>query len=57
MRKIILASQSKARQKLLRQIGLRFKAVKAGVREEHRLTKGPKELVIANALKKGARGL
>lgn len=52
MREIILASQSKARQKLLRQIGLRFKAVKADVREEHRLTKGPKELVVANALKK-----
>lgn len=52
VRKIILASQSKARRKLLRQIGLRFKAVKADVREEHRLTKGPKELVIANALKK-----
>lgn len=52
MRKIILASQSKARRKLLRQIGLRFKVVAADVREEHRLTKGPKELVIANALKK-----
>lgn len=52
MRKIILASRSKARQKLLRQIGLRFTAVKADIREEHRLTKGPKELVITNALKK-----
>ena len=52
MRKIILASRSKARWKLLRQIGLRFTTVKADIREEYRLTKGPKELVIANALKK-----
>ncbi len=52
MKKIILASQSKARKKLLGQIGLRFTAVKADVREGHRLIKGPKELVINNALKK-----
>ena len=52
MREIILASRSKARQKLLRQIGLRFKTIKADIREAHRLVKGPKELVIHNALKK-----
>ena len=52
MREIILASRSKARQKLLRQIGLRFKTIKADIREAHRLAKGPKELVIDNALKK-----
>lgn len=52
MRRIILASRSKTRRKLLKQIKLKFKTVKADIREGRRLTKGPEELVIRNALKK-----
>lgn len=53
MRKIILASRSKARQKLLRQIGLKFRVVEADVRESSSL-KGKRcsALVIDNAVKK-----
>ena len=53
MRKIILASRSKARQKLLRQIGLKFRVVGADVKESSSL-KGKRcgALVIANAVKK-----
>jgi len=53
MRKIILASRSKARQKLLRQIGLKFRVVEADVKESASL-KGKRcsALVIDNAVKK-----
>ena len=51
--KIILASRSKARQKLLKQIGLKFTAVESRVQETRRLTKrGCGDLVIKNALRK-----
>jgi len=53
LRKIILASRSKARQKLLKQIGLKFHIVEADVRESSSL-KGKRcsALVIDNAVKK-----
>lgn len=53
MRKIILASQSRPRQRLLKQIGLRFITARSDVKEEKEL-KGRTcaELVIANALRK-----
>lgn len=49
MRKIILASRSKAREKLLKQIGLRFQVAKSAVTENHRLKKSCRGLVIQNA--------
>ncbi len=52
MRRIILASQSKQRQRLLRQIGLRFVAAKSDVREAKRLKGNCADLVIGNALRK-----
>ncbi len=55
MRKIILASGSKARQKLLKQIGLKFRIVEANVKESSSL-KGKRcsALVIDNAVKKAS---
>lgn len=53
MRKIILASQSKPRQKLLKQIGLRFIAAQSNVKEDKELRgRTCAEVVIGNALKK-----
>ncbi len=53
MRKIILASASKPRQNLLKQIGLRFVTATSDVKEEKELKrKTCAELVIGNALKK-----
>lgn len=52
MRKLILASKSKARQKLLRQAGLKFETVESGVKERRILKKGCGDLVIGNALRK-----
>jgi len=52
MRKIILASKSKARQKLLRQIGLKFRVSELRVREKRVLKKKCNDLVIENALRK-----
>jgi len=52
MRKIILASQSKARQKLLRQIGISFQSVKSNVEEERQLKGSCADLVVRNALEK-----
>ncbi|MDO8749489.1 MAG: Maf family protein [Candidatus Omnitrophota bacterium] len=52
MRKIILASRSKARQKLLRQIGLKFQTVSSDLKESRSLNKGCANLVISNALVK-----
>ncbi|MDO8525484.1 MAG: Maf family protein [Candidatus Omnitrophota bacterium] len=53
MRRIILASKSKARQKLLRQIGLKFHIAESHAKEESVL-KGryARDFVIQNALKK-----
>ncbi|MDD5449369.1 MAG: Maf family protein, partial [Candidatus Omnitrophica bacterium] len=52
MRKLILASASKARQKLLKQLGLKFRVAESRVKESRRLTGGCGRLVIENALKK-----
>ena len=53
-RRIILASKSKARQKLLRQIGLKFEIAESRVKEEETLQRRCRcgDLVIRNALKK-----
>ncbi len=52
MRKIILASRSKARQKLLRDIGLEFTTAKSDVKETRRIKTNCPALVIENALAK-----
>jgi len=53
MRKvIILASASKARRRLLKQTGLKFRVVESRVRESRRLQGPCRDLVIANAVKK-----
>ena len=52
MRRIILASRSPARQKLLRQIGLRFRVSVSKAPESRDLRNGCARLVIDNALKK-----
>lgn len=52
MRKIILASKSKARQRLLKQIGLRFTVAESHVKEKKHLKGQCSDFVIANALKK-----
>lgn len=49
---IILASKSKARAELLRQIGLDFKICIPNVKEERKLTSSPEEIVVSNALTK-----
>ncbi|MFA6079409.1 MAG: Maf family protein [Candidatus Omnitrophota bacterium] len=54
MRKIILASKSKARRELLRKIGLKFSVASSNAEESKSLEKGCSHLVIANALKKAA---
>ena len=52
MREIILASKSKARQRLLSQIGLKFRIAESGIKEDAKLKGSCSELVIKNALKK-----
>lgn len=52
MRRIILASRSKARSRLLRQIGLKFKVVESRAMEEELLKGRCGDFVIRNALKK-----
>ncbi|MBI4335959.1 MAG: septum formation protein Maf [Candidatus Omnitrophica bacterium] len=52
MRKIILASRSRARQKCLRDLGIRFKVIEPRTRESRALKRGPGVLVIKNALRK-----
>jgi septum formation protein len=52
MRHIILASKSKARQKLLKEVGLKFVVSASGARESKILKHGCAELVVRNALKK-----
>lgn len=51
-RNIILASRSKARQELLKQIGLKFKVAKSNVREISKLSGSCADLVAENALRK-----
>jgi septum formation protein len=52
MRSIILASRSRARQDLLRQMGLKFTAVHSLVRESRIMKGSCADLVMGNALKK-----
>ena len=52
MRKIILASKSKARRKLLRQAGLRFELATSKVVESRILKSSCSDLVVSNALAK-----
>jgi len=52
MRKIILASKSKARRKLLKQIGLKFTVTESNAKEQKSHKKGCSRLVIDNALNK-----
>jgi septum formation protein len=52
MRKIILASGSAARKRLLKQMGLTFTVVRSGVAESHVLTGACSDLVMRNALDK-----
>jgi len=49
---IILASRSKARAELLRQIGLDFKVFVPEIEEGAVLISSPEDLVVANAIKK-----
>jgi len=52
MPKIILASHSKARLKLLKSFGLRIKVLPQKIKESHSLKNGPAHLVVTNALLK-----
>lgn len=52
MKRIILASRSKARQKLLKQVGIRFTVAVSNVREDRTLKDGCAALVKRNALRK-----
>jgi len=52
MRKIILASKSKARQRLLKQVGLKFRVVQSRAKEDNILCGSCPDFVIGNALKK-----
>ena len=52
MRRIILASKSKARRKLLRQIGLRFGVARSWAKEARVLKGRCEDFVIGNAVKK-----
>ncbi|OGW85550.1 MAG: septum formation protein Maf [Omnitrophica bacterium RIFCSPLOWO2_01_FULL_45_10] len=52
MRKIILASRSKARRKLLKSAGFKFKVVESRARESRILKRRTSDLVIGNALRK-----
>ena len=52
LRKIILASQSKARQKILRHIGLAFSVAVSSAREDDIIKGTCRDLVISNAVRK-----
>lgn len=52
MRRIILASRSKARRKLLKQIGIKFRVAVSGAKESHVVKTCCGDLVIENAVKK-----
>lgn len=54
MRKVILASRSKARRKLLTQMGLSFVVAESKARESHSLKAGCAKLVMNNAIAKAA---
>lgn len=54
MRKIILASGSKARRRLLRQVGFKFKVARSRVSEAKQLKGKCSDLVISNALLKAS---
>ncbi len=51
-KKIILATQSRARRQLLKQLGLKFRTAVPAVKESRKLKNGCAHLVIENALKK-----
>lgn len=51
-RRIILASRSKARRKLLRQIGIKFETAVSSVKEDHVIRTSASDLVIENAVRK-----
>jgi septum formation protein len=51
-RQIILASRSKARKKLLENVGLKVRVIPSGAKESQDLKYGPAALVKANAAKK-----
>jgi septum formation protein len=51
-RDIILASRSKARRNLLRQMGLKFRVVGSGAKESRKISRSCAGLVISNALRK-----
>lgn len=55
MRRIILASRSKARQRLLRQVGLKFSIAESNAREARALKGRCSDFVIKNALAKARR--
>jgi len=52
MRKIILASASKARKQLLRQIGLKFESARSSAKEARKLIGSCEKLVMDNARRK-----
>lgn len=52
MHKIILASKSKARKKLLKQLGISFTTVSSDIKEDHKLKGSCEKLVVNNALAK-----
>ena len=54
MRKIILASRSKARQRLLRQIGIKFRVDPSNAKEKRALIGRCGDFVIDNALRKAS---
>ena len=55
MKKIILASKSKARRNVLKQLGLKFTTDYADIKESRKLVKGCKDLVIKNAKNKALK--
>ncbi|MCM8790341.1 MAG: Maf family protein [Candidatus Omnitrophica bacterium] len=52
MRKIILASGSKARREILREMGLKFTVVRSGAKESRKIKGSCGKLVMDNALRK-----
>lgn len=52
MRRIILASKSKARQRLLKDVGLKFIVASSKVKEDRTVRRGCGDLVVRNALAK-----
>src|SRR4030042_5747418 len=52
MRRIILASGSKARERLLKQVGLKFQVAVSHVRESRYIKTRCSDLVVSNALRK-----